>query len=98
MAQKPHEQDYDAMSALRAVELSENSSMISRAGACACAQGSVHPESAVARLKETGFRLLVFRWVPLLRAAQLLAELRLGRRTRANRGSGPRRNPFLFPI
>ena len=35
----------DLVSRLRAVELSENSSMISRAPACAYAQGHVHPES-----------------------------------------------------
>ena len=48
-------------------------------------------------VKETGFRLLVFRWVPLL-PSLLGAVPRPWPQNAANRGSGPRRNPFLFPI
>ena len=58
----------DLVSRLRGVELSGNSSMISRARARAGARkGASDRVSFFARLKETGFRLLVFRWVPLLR-------------------------------
>ena len=94
---------------LRLVELSENSSMISRA----------RPHSRTRKdMSVRSLHLLVFRWVPLLPSLlgavprpwpQNAANRGSGPRllgavprpwpqNAANRGSGPRRNPFLFPI